>query len=94
MPPNAWHNLASKLLDLNKQDYIFIVDYFSKYPVLRKMPNIVKHVKNFITKALEVGKPWFYELQKYTNSPQISFTSSSNGMLEVPYQPSSIASSQ
>ena len=38
MPPHAWHTLASDLFYINKQNYT--VDYFSKYPVLRKMPNI------------------------------------------------------
>ena len=42
MPPHAWHTLASDLFYLNKQNYfiILMVFYFSKYPAVRRMPNI------------------------------------------------------
>ena len=40
MPPHAWHTLTSDLFSLNKENYIIMADYISKYPVVRKMPNI------------------------------------------------------
>ena len=40
MPPNAWHTLISDLFYLNKQNYIIMVDFLSKYLVVRKMLNI------------------------------------------------------
>ena len=40
MPPHAWHTVASDLFYRNKQNYIIVVDYFYKYPVVRKMSNI------------------------------------------------------
>ena len=52
MPPQAWHTLVSYLFYLNKQNYITIADCFSKYPIVRKMPNITSaalvHVMSWI----------------------------------------------
>ena len=40
MSTHAWHTLTSDLIYPKKHNYIIVEYYFSKYPVVRKMPNI------------------------------------------------------
>ena len=44
MPPHAWHTLGIDLFYWNKIDYLVIGDYFSKYLIVRRLPNISTHV--------------------------------------------------
>ena len=43
MPPHAWHTLGTDLFYLNKIDYLVIGDYFSKYLIVRRLPNSSTH---------------------------------------------------
>ena len=60
MPPHAWHTLGTDLFYWNKIDYLVIEDYFSKYLIVRRLPNSSTHV---VTKELglvftELGRPF------------------------------------
>ena len=39
VPPHAWHTLGTDLFYWNKMDYLVVGDYFSKYLIVRKIPN-------------------------------------------------------
>ena len=39
VPPHAWHILGTDLFYWNKIDYLVIGDYFSKYLIVRRLPN-------------------------------------------------------
>ena len=40
VPPRAWHTLGSDIFYWNNTHYLLIVDYFSKFPIIRKLTNI------------------------------------------------------
>ena len=44
MPPHAWHTLGTDLFYWNKIDYLVIGDYFSRYLIVRRLPNSSTHV--------------------------------------------------
>ena len=39
VPPHPWHTLGTDLFYHRKQDYVVFVDYFSKFLIVRKLPN-------------------------------------------------------
>ena len=39
VPPHAWHTLGTDLFYWNRMDYLVVGDYFSKYLLVRKIPN-------------------------------------------------------
>ena len=39
VPPHPWHTLGTDLFYHRKQDYLVLVDYFSKFLIVRKIPN-------------------------------------------------------
>ena len=39
MPPHTWHTLGTDLFYWNKIDYLVIGEYFSKYLIVRRLPN-------------------------------------------------------
>ena len=39
VPPHPWHTLGSDLFYFQRIDFLVIVDYFSKYLIIRKIPN-------------------------------------------------------
>ena len=41
--PHAWHTLGTDLFYWNKMDYLVVGDYFSKYLLMRKIPNTSTH---------------------------------------------------
>ena len=43
VPPHAWHMLGTDLFYWNKIDYLVIGDYFSKYLIVRRLPNSSTH---------------------------------------------------
>ena len=43
VPPYAWHTLGTDLFYWNKMDYPVIGDYFSKFLIVRKIPNTFIH---------------------------------------------------
>ena len=40
IPPHAWHTLGSDLFTWNKHCYLLLVDYYSKFPIIRKLTSI------------------------------------------------------
>ena len=39
VPPHPWHTLGSDLFYFQRIDFLVVVDYFSKYLIIRKIPN-------------------------------------------------------
>ena len=44
VPPHTWHTLGTDLFYWNKMDYLVIRDYFSKYLIVRRLPNSFTHM--------------------------------------------------
>ena len=60
VPPHAWHTLEADLFYWNKMDYLVIGDYFSKYLIVRKIPNSSTHsvIKELGMIFTEFGHPF------------------------------------
>ena len=43
VPPHTWHTLGTDLFYWNKMDYLVVGDYFSKFLIVRKIPNTSTH---------------------------------------------------
>ena len=59
VPPHPWHTLGSDLFYFQRIDFLFIVDYFSKYLIVRKIPNSTSSavIKELGMIFSEFGKP-------------------------------------
>ena len=57
--PHAWHTLGTDLFYWNKMAYLVIGDYFSKFLIVRKIPNTSTHVviKELGMIFTELGRP-------------------------------------
>ena len=60
VPPHAWHTLGTDLFYWNKIDYLVIRDYFSKYLIIRRLPNSSTNVviKELGLVFTELGRPF------------------------------------
>ena len=60
VPPHAWHTLGTDLFYWNKIDYLVIGDYFSKYLIVRRLPNSSSHavIKELGLVFTELGRPF------------------------------------
>ena len=60
VPPHTWHTLGTDLFYWNKIDYLVIEDYFSKYLIIRRLPNSSSHVviKELGLVFTELGRPF------------------------------------
>ena len=72
MPPHAWHTLGTDLFYWNKMDYLVIGDYFSKYLIVRRLPNSSTHtvIKELGLVFTELGRPF---ILRSDNGPCYSF---------------------
>ena len=43
VPPHAWHSLGTKLFYWNKVDFLVVGDYFTKFLIVRILPNSSTH---------------------------------------------------
>ena len=76
VPPKPWHTLGSDLFFWNNGSYLIIADYYSKFPVVRKLHDItsitvIKHMKSIFE---EYGIP-----EKLVTGHDTQFTSSTLG---------------
>ena len=60
VPPHPWHTLGTDLFYFRKQDFLVLIDYFSKFLIVRKLPN---STSNAVVKELgliftEFGTPF------------------------------------
>ena len=64
MPPHAWHTLGTDLFHWNKIDYLVVRDYFSKYLIVRRLPNSSTHtmIKELGLIFTELGRPFILRL--------------------------------
>ena len=60
VPPHTWHTLGTDLFYWNKIDYLVIGDYFSKYLIVRRLPNRSTHavIKELGLVFTELGRPF------------------------------------
>ena len=60
VPPHTWHTLGTDLFYWNKIDYLVIGDYFSKYLIMRRLPNSSTHavIKELGLVFTELGRPF------------------------------------
>ena len=60
VPPHAWHTVATDLFYWNKIDYLVVGDYFSKYLIVRRLPNSSTHamIKELGLIFTELGRPF------------------------------------
>ena len=60
VPPHAWHTLGTDLFYWSKIDYLVIGDYFSKYLIVRRLPNSSTHavIKELGLVFTELGRPF------------------------------------
>ena len=60
VPPHTWHTLGTDLFYWNKIDYLVIGDYFSKYLIVRRLPNSSSHmvIKELGLVFTELGRPF------------------------------------
>ena len=62
VPPHPWHTLGSDLFYFQRIDFLVIVDYFSKYLIIRKIPNSTSSavIKELGMIFSEFGKPQIF----------------------------------
>ena len=62
VPPHPWHKVGSDLFYFQRIDFLVIVDYFSKYLIVRKIPNSTSSavVKELGMIFSEFGKPHIF----------------------------------
>ena len=62
VPPHPWHTLGSDLFYFQKIDFLVVVDYFSKYLIVRKIPSSTSSavIKELGMIFSEFGKPQIF----------------------------------
>ena len=56
VPPHPWHTLGSDLFFFQRIDFLVVVDYFSKYLIVRKFYNQCSH-QRIRNDLLRIWKP-------------------------------------
>ena len=62
VPPHPWHTLGSDLFYFKRNDFLIVVDYFSKFLIVRKIPNstssaVIKELELIFS---EFGRPFIF----------------------------------
>ena len=62
VPPHPWHTLGSDLFYFQRIDFLVVVDFFSKYLIIRKIPNSTSSavIKELGMIFSEFGKPQIF----------------------------------
>ena len=62
VPPHPWHMVGSDLFYFQRIDFLVVVDYFSKYLIIRKIPNSTSSavIKELGMIFSEFGKPQIF----------------------------------
>ena len=62
VPPHPWHTLGSDLFYFQRIDFLVVADYFSKYLIVRKIPNFTSSavIKELGMIFSEFGKPQIF----------------------------------
>ena len=62
VPPHPWHTLGSDLFYHKRLDFLVVVDYFSKFLIVRKIPNSTSSaiIKELDSMFSEYGKPYLF----------------------------------
>ena len=74
LPPFPWHTLATDLFYWKRMDFLIVVDIFSKYILVRKLPNSISAVMciELSMVVMELGSPHIIRSDKspYYNSKE------------------------
>ena len=72
VPPHAWHTLGTDLFYWNRMDFLVVGDYFTKFLIVRKIPNTSTHtvIKELGMIFTEFGHPF---VLKSDNGPVLQF---------------------
>ena len=62
VPPHPWHTLGTDLFYWNKIDFLVIGDYFTKFIIVRRLPNSLTHsvIKELGMVFTKFGRPFMY----------------------------------
>ena len=62
VPPHPWHTLGLDLFYHKQLDFLVVVDYFSKFLIVRKIPNSTSSaiIKELVSIFSEYGKPFLF----------------------------------
>ena len=62
VPPHPWHTLGSDLFYHKRLDFLVVVDYFSKFLIVRKIPNSTSSaiIKELDLIFSEYGRPYLF----------------------------------
>ena len=80
LPGRPWQKIAVDIFELDKQDYVVIVDYYSKFFEVSHLPNsksktVINHIKSHLArygipeKAKAENKDFHLALLDYRNTP-------------------------
>ena len=57
VPPHPWHTLGSDLFYFQRIDFLVVVDYFSKYLIVRKLPSSTSSASGKTATSSNLGRP-------------------------------------
>ena len=59
LPTRPWEKLGADIFEFNKEKYLMVVDYYSRFPVIRLLNNMTSHTvcNHFTTILAEYGLP-------------------------------------
>ena len=90
VPPHPWHTLGTDLFYWNKIDFLVIGDYFTKFIIVRRLPNSLTHsvIKELGMVFTKFGRPFMLrsdngpcyaskEFHEYLEFYQVHHTTSS-----------------
>ena len=58
LPPFPWHPLATDLFYCKRMDFLIVADVFSKYIIVRKLPNFTSAPMCIELSVIELGLPY------------------------------------
>ena len=54
VPPRAWHTIGTDIFFFDDDEYLIIVDYYSKYPFVRKLPRTQSNSKTVVNLTKQI----------------------------------------
>ena len=87
LPTPPWEKLGIDIFELNGKKYLMVVDYYSRFPVIRLLNDMTSHTvcNHFTSIQAECGLPkWHHTTQQFSISPSSKQPSrNSNSNLQI-----------